>query len=323
MAKKSDHAVMRKAPRRISSAQSVSWSAPEPFDASKLPKLARLQVFGVDDVDQLLGELAHCRHLTELELSDCQIAELPAAIFALAELRALDLAHNDLQSIPAEIARLERLTTLVLSDNPMTHIAPELASMTALEHLHLGGSIYNPAPLTRLPALEELPRLETLSLSDLPSLESARLDRMPALATLELGGDVTLRGVPEELESLTRLRALAFRSSKLTALPDAVRALTHLEGLSVAYSAFTTLPDWLVELPRLRSLSVIGAQAIDPDALVALVAKLPALDRIEVYFPFPAKQRKALTKAGLTPLRANPSLFLRGEQMSDPFHWIR
>ena len=61
-----------------------------------------LQV-GFNDVDVL-----------RLDLSDCDLSELPPEIGRLTNLTALDLRMNDLQGLPVEIGHLTNLETLEL-----------------------------------------------------------------------------------------------------------------------------------------------------------------------------------------------------------------
>jgi Leucine-rich repeat (LRR) protein len=280
---------------------------------------------GGEPLAHLLGELARCPRLQSLGLGSCGLRELPAALLRLVDLYDLDLNDNDVAAIPRAIATMRRLVSLVVSNNPIASVAPELAELTTLEHLRIGGSSRAPGTLARLPSLGALTRLSKLSLGALPALESAQLEQCAALTALELVGPVTPRGVPEELGSQTRLRALAFTHCALAELPGEVRSLVGLECLSLAYGSFARLPEWLGELPALRYLSVIGCGSLDADQLVGLVARMPGLARVFVYYPFPPSARKTLVRAGFVTQRSNPSVLEREGSVGppDPFGWIR
>ena len=59
------------------------------------------------------------QRLTELDLSDCSLTEIPTEVFELKWLKTLILNINQLTSVPESITRLTNLSTLELSHNPL------------------------------------------------------------------------------------------------------------------------------------------------------------------------------------------------------------
>jgi Leucine-rich repeat (LRR) protein len=170
--------------------------------------------------------------------------------------------------------------------------------------------------------LSELPPLSSLqhlSLGWLPNFRTSLLG-YPSLRELALHGQVTASGIPEELGSLTQLRALALAYFDLPKVPDCVENLKELRTLYLPYSNFEKLPDWLPSLPNLKFLAIFGCKNLNPSQIADIVKQMPALNAIFLPFPFP--DRKELQKLGFKTDRGNSSVMSRGD-WEDPFGDIR
>jgi small GTP-binding protein len=97
---------------------------------------------------------------TTLDLSDCQLTELPPEIGSLLKLTTLYLYGNRLSTLPPEIGQLVNLTTLDLYDNRLSLLPPEIGQLVNLTKLDLYDN-----KLTVLPT--EIGRLEHLATLDL------------------------------------------------------------------------------------------------------------------------------------------------------------
>lgn len=95
------------------------------------------------------------------DFSDCQLTELPAAVFDLTGLIELSLAGNQLQTLPADISKLTGLKKLVLAGNLFTQLPVELFGLTSLEGLWVHGNLLREMPQQ----LGQLTKLKNLSLA--------------------------------------------------------------------------------------------------------------------------------------------------------------
>ncbi len=140
-----------------------------------------------------------------LDLSECQLTEIPEILNELSNLRTLNLARNYLAWIPATYWRLSNLQNLDLSGNRLTEIPEGLAQLTNLQSLDLSSN-----QLTAIP--ETLAQLTNLRLLDL--------------------SDNQLTAIPEELAQLTNLENLSLDRNPLPAeWQAAIRRWAELEYL--------------------------------------------------------------------------------------------
>ena len=135
----------------------------------------------------------------ELQETNVNLGDLPAAIGGLNALKVLTLERCGLTSVPAELGGLTALKWLDLDDNQLTHVPAELGGLTALTRLYLRGN-----RLTSLPA----------------ALRGAAL-RGNRLTTLFLSENHILTSVPAELGRLTALQVLDLKGTRLTSMPAA------------------------------------------------------------------------------------------------------
>lgn len=105
--------------------------------------------------------------------------------------------------------------------------------------------------------------------------------RFERVRIVELDG-APLPVLPEEVFGLPGLESLSVAGTALSELPSALKRVKTLKRLEIVHNALTALPEWLEELPRLTELCV------DPSVLggkgegLMLVARLPALRRLDV-----------------------------------------
>ncbi|MEG4808995.1 leucine-rich repeat domain-containing protein, partial [Microcoleus sp. F8-D3] len=98
--------------------------------------------------------------LTQLYLSDNQIASIPEALGQLSNLTVLYLWNNQIASIPEALGQLSNLTQLYLSDNQIASIPEALGQLSNLTRLDLSDNQIEKIP----ECLETLPKLEKLDL---------------------------------------------------------------------------------------------------------------------------------------------------------------
>ena len=102
------------------------------------------------------------KDITNLNLHNNKLTQLPVEIGQLSQLTVLDVSYNKLTNLPAEIGQLTQLTTLHLSLNKLTHLPVEIGQLTQLTILYLYDN-----NITQLPVeIGQLTQLTDLDLSD-------------------------------------------------------------------------------------------------------------------------------------------------------------
>lgn len=103
---------------------------------------------GVKDVDLSSNRLAYLPedvsrffgNLTELNLSENTLSELPPDFCRLKRLRVLNLKINRLKCLPRGFGDLKELRELNMSGNRFQNFPEQLYSLDKLQYLHLGGN---------------------------------------------------------------------------------------------------------------------------------------------------------------------------------------
>ena len=77
------------------------------------------------------------KDITNLNLSNNKLTQLPVEVWHLTRLTSLYLTNNKLTKLPVEIGNLSQLTTLYLQNNKLTHLPVEIGHLTQLTILYL------------------------------------------------------------------------------------------------------------------------------------------------------------------------------------------
>ena len=141
--------------------------------------------------------------------------------------------------------------------------------------------------------------------------------------------------LPEFFEHLPDLRELDVSSNRLETLPDSLWRAVQLTSLDLGYNPLKTLPDgianmkaltslWLRSCPlkalpdalagakNLTSLNITGCEALDADAALLVIAKLPKLKALALPL---SRSLTSLTPLAQLPLK---SLVLSGSYVQHP-----
>lgn len=185
---------------------------------------------------------------TRLDLSSCNLTELPREVFDLADtLEILDLGRNQLTDLPDDLPRLKRLRVLFCTNNGFRHAPAVTGQCESLEMLAFKSC-----------------QVEEIDAESFP----------PGLRWLILT-DNRIRQIPGTLGRCVALQKLMLSGNRLSTLPEGMSGCINLEMLRIAANEFTALPPWLLELPRLAWLAFSGNPCT---ALTPAENGLPAID---------------------------------------------
>ncbi len=172
------------------------------------------------------------KKLTELNLNDYQLKEIPPEVFDLTQLKVLNLSRNELNSLPESIENLSALSSLKIIGNQ-------------LSCLSLPQSIGNLSNLTELDLTGSKIRYLPESIGNLFSLNRLYLNRNE------------LKTVPESISNLSLLNQLDLSNNKfIIDLPLSISNLHNLTWLNVNTNYITNLPNWIDNLTRLICLDL-------------------------------------------------------------------
>lgn len=142
------------------------------LDTKTLGRLHRLTDLNLYNAGlrQLPGSIGRLKHVRVLDVYYNKFTELPRQLGRMKRLEQLAIANNDLKELPASLDKLRRLQVLYAHHNRISQLPVTFRKLTDLRILDLG---YNwitvvPEVLLALPALEELD-LSNNNLQELPT----------------------------------------------------------------------------------------------------------------------------------------------------------
>lgn len=199
---------------------------------------------------------------TELDLTGCNLADVPDGVMAVPEWTSLDLGFNVFSVFPENITQFKYLAELFLSGNRITILPPSIGELGgSLRSLYLNGNFLTalPAEISQLSNLEKLDaannQIRTLpaEIGQVAQLEELRLNGNPIstlpvemsnlsyLVSLDMNG-CQLQTIPEKCLVNPRLLELDLGTNQLTSLPSDFGCLTRLVSLNLADNKLTDLP---------------------------------------------------------------------------------
>uniref|UniRef100_W8B6F4 Leucine-rich repeat-containing protein 20 n=2 Tax=Ceratitis capitata TaxID=7213 RepID=W8B6F4_CERCA len=113
-------------------------------------------------VIRVVGRCEDAKENNMLDLSDCQLMQIPDAVYHLmrnTQLKTCDLSSNVIKNISPKFAlKFNLITDLNLSHNQMTKLPDELADLNALARLNISHNsfIVLPPVVFKMPKLREL-----------------------------------------------------------------------------------------------------------------------------------------------------------------------
>jgi internalin A len=278
-----------------------------------------------DELRQVIEEAAQTG-AKELDLSGCDLTELPPEIGRLTELETLILAAegddgyrgNNLTSLPAEIGLLTNLKTLkalgnfrhklgwsnAQPGNQLSALPPEIGQLTHLTQLYLSYNQLSALP----PEIGQLTHLTQLYLrSNQLSALPPEIVQLTHLTQLYLRSN-QLSALPPEIGQLTHLTQLYLSYNQLSALPPEIGQLTHLTQLDLRSNQLSALPPEIVQLTHLTQLDLRSNQL---SALPPEIVQLTHLTQLDLR----SNQLSALPPE-IGQLTNLTQLYLRSNQLS-------
>lgn len=242
--------------------------------------LFALQALDVSDNElaELPAEISEARDLQTLDAHSNQLERVPDQLKHLYRLKVLNLAFNQLQTFGACCDGLSALEELNLTSNSLTSLSESVGFLSALERLQLRG---NPG-LKLLP--KNLQQLGALVAWDLSACEQKRISAdvfgplLASLRTLNLAHN-TLSSLPIGVGRLKKLQELNVARNVLLHLPSQLCELRELVMLDASHNKLEVLPD---EFGRLLALETLLLASNRLAALPPTLGLLTALRRIDL-----------------------------------------
>lgn len=197
-------------------------------------------------LDVFRSKIASGNKVSEVDLSNSDLNELPSELFDLADtLEFLNIGGNKLSILPPTFATFTKLRILFAPNNLFTEL---------------------PSVLGKLPSLYMLSfKSNQISLIPEESLS-------PSIGWLILTGN-RIPSLPTSIGKLTPLRKLMLAGNCLTDLPPSLANCVNLELIRLACNRLTSLPDFLLQLPKLAWIALSGnaglAVSLNSDNIVS------------------------------------------------------
>ena len=244
------------------------------------------------------AELAELAALTELNLSDNQLASLPTQALRLDKLLNLNLNNNQIESLPANINKLKELTSLNLANNRIASLPKAIGEMRDLVKLDLSGNDID----GYIPSfIGNLTRLTLLDLSDnefngnipigptpVPGA-TPTLNKLTNLAHLDLSSNRFTGTIPPEIDKLKNLEHLNLGGNRLTgAIPIEIGNLTNLKQLRLTNLEHLRTGNRLTgpiptQIGNLLNLEHLETSCCLSGNLPAEIANLTNLEHLEIH----------------------------------------
>ncbi|XP_019630255.1 PREDICTED: uncharacterized protein LOC109474394 [Branchiostoma belcheri] len=239
----------------------------------KLPQLEALILSNNDSIT-LPDEMSGLINLTVLDLQNCNLKTVSAAVMKLPQLEMLILSNNENITLPDEMSGLSNLTVLVLDSCNLDTLPPVVLKLTSLQVLDLSENMQLslPAELNGLNNLKVL-RLRDCNLDIVPPA----VLKLPQLEELDLIGNSEIH-LPDGLAGLTNIRVLRLAGTDMVTVPPVVLKLPQLEELDLSRNSGIHLPDGLAGLTNIRVLKLWGTDIATVPPVVCRLTQLEWLD---------------------------------------------
>jgi internalin A len=206
-------------------------------------------------MDQALALIAEAKRTraTYLNLSNCDLSELPKTLIKLTWLKELNLSNNRDLSELSTIKNLVQLQILNISNTKVSDLSP-VKDLTQLQILYVSNTqVSDLAPIKNLAQLQILYVYNT-QVSDLAPIKNLAQLQMFSVSDTQIGDLAPIKG-------LAQLKALNVFNTKVRDLSP-VKDLTQLQKLDVSNTKVSDLSP-VKDLTQLQILYVSNTQVSD------------------------------------------------------------
>ena len=205
---------------------------------------------------------------TEVDLSNCNLNEIPKDLFNLNKLKRLNLSNeyddfdistaNNIKTIPDGISKLYNLEELRLSHTGLVGFPESILKLKKLKKLEICNQWANITIINKIDSIPpEIKRLENLELLNLGSLKLEKL--------------------PNELGSLVKLKNLELYANKISSLPESFINLKNLTHLNLLNNSLAIFPEIICELMNLEHISLHDNYLLEIPTSILKLKKLKTL----------------------------------------------
>jgi len=159
---------------------------------------------------RVVGRCNEAQENSKLDLSECQLMQVPDAVYHLmrhTELKSCDLSGNDITKIPPKFTvKFAHIGSLNLAHNQMAKLPDEIADLAHLTRLDISHNTYISLP----EAIFKIPNLRELNASNnyITEVEIDLVRQAPALEALDLTVNPLTARSHDHLATITRVRVL-------------------------------------------------------------------------------------------------------------------
>lgn len=197
---------------------------------------------------QVGGEYSN---LTDLDLSENNIATITKDLFKFNSLKSLNLSENRIEKIPEDIKAIYSLETLVLIDNKLDSLPKNFSSLINLTSLDLSANDF-----VQFPNVFSLKNLSELILQENKiEVIPPKISQLNNLVTLEMNKNL-LKKIPDELCKCSLLEELDFTDNQIEEISDQIGNLKRLLKLDVPSNNLTKLPSSIGDLVMIQELDL-------------------------------------------------------------------
>jgi len=157
---------------------------------------------------RVVGRCDAAKENNNLDLSECQLMQVPDAVYHLmrhTELKSCDLSSNDITKIPPKFAiKFSLITDLNLSHNQMAKLPDEFADLGNLLRLDISHNTFISLPS----AIFKIPKLERLNASNnrIIDVEIEEIKAAPALQEVDLTSNPLTPRCHDKLSLITKFK---------------------------------------------------------------------------------------------------------------------
>lgn len=190
---------------------------------------------------------------SKLDLSNQELTEIPAAVFACKNLKKLNLSHNKLKVLPKELSELKYLTNLDVSHNSISVLYAKSFDLRNLQVL-----ILNNNKLKHIPGqIEQLPKLKKLALAN-----------------------NQIEELPDTVVTLQELQSLDISGNRFKLFPYTLFSLKMLDKLWLGKNIFNEFPGDLM-LKEMTALKYLYCFSAAKDSINSLDNDYSTLQQIK------------------------------------------